>query len=144
MGIVLVGFDTELTSSKLRKTCELLLQESIPFIATNSDLRCPVDFGYVPDCGSICNMITDRIPIYIGKPEPIMVNTVREKFGCSTDETIIIGDRLYTDIAAGLNADIEAICVLTGEATEDEIRESEIKPTYVFESIKDIWKAIED
>ena len=144
--IVLVGFDTELTSAKLRKTCELL-RTGIPFIATNPDLRCPVDFGYIPDCGSICNMIkaaTDRIPIYIGKPEPIMVNTVREKFGYSADETIVIGDRLYTDIAAGLNANVDAICVLTGEATANEIKESDIKPTYTFESIKDIWKIIKD
>ncbi|MBD5529267.1 MAG: HAD-IIA family hydrolase [Lachnospiraceae bacterium] len=140
--LVLVGFDTELTSAKLRKTCELL-QREIPFIATNQDLRCPVSFGYIPDCGSMCNMIyavTGKAPIYIGKPEPTMIDIVREKFGYNTEETCVIGDRLYTDIAAGLNAGVTAICVLTGEATTEDIERGDIKPTYTFHSVKDIFE----
>lgn len=64
---VVVGFDTELTSEKIRKTCQILSKNEIPFIATNPDLRCPVSFGYIPDCGAICNMIsvaTDKTDIY--------------------------------------------------------------------------------
>lgn len=139
---VVVGFDTELTSDKLRKTCQILSENDIPFIATNPDLRCPVSFGFIPDCGSICRMITaatDKEPIYIGKPEPVMVDFVREKYGFSKEETVVIGDRLYTDIATGLNAEVTAICVLTGEATAHEIRDGEIKPDFTFESVKDIW-----
>lgn len=144
---VVVGFDTELTSEKLRKTCQILSENEIPFIATNPDLRCPVSFGFIPDCGSICKMIaaaTDKEPTYIGKPEPVMVDFVREKFGFGKEETVVIGDRLYTDIATGLNADVTAICVLTGEATSSDIENGEIKPDYTFESVKDIWKALED
>lgn len=144
---VVVGFDTELTSEKLRKTCQILSENELPFIATNPDLRCPVSFGFIPDCGSICKMIaaaTDKEPTYIGKPEPVMVDFVREKFGFSKEETVVIGDRLYTDIATGLNADVTAICVLTGEATSSDIENGEIKPDYTFESVKDIWKALED
>lgn len=140
---VVVGFDTELTSDKLRKTCQILSENDIPFIATNPDLRCPVSFGFIPDCGSICRMITaatDKEPIYIGKPEPVMVDFVREKYGFSKEETVVIGDRLYTDIATGLNAEVTAICVLTGEATAHEIRDGEIKPDFTFESVKDIWR----
>jgi HAD superfamily hydrolase (TIGR01450 family) len=139
--VVLVGFDTELTSEKLRKTCELL-QRDIPFIATNPDLRCPVNFGFIPDCGAICNMIkaaTDKSPVYIGKPERTMVDIVRSKFECSVDETVVIGDRLYTDIASGINAGVTSICVLTGEATKNDILNSDIKPTLIFDSVKDIW-----
>lgn len=139
--VVVVGFDTELTSAKLRKTCELL-QRDIPFIATNPDFRCPVSFGFIPDCGSICSMIeaaTRKKPVYIGKPEPTMVDIVREKFGYRIDETVVIGDRLYTDIATGLNAGAMAICVLTGEATKDEIQNGDIKPTLTFDSILDIF-----
>lgn len=144
---VVVGFDTELTSEKLRKTCQILSENELPFIATNPDLRCPVSFGFIPDCGSICKMIasaTDKEPTYIGKPEPVMVDFVREKFGFSKEETVVIGDRLYTDIATGLNADVTAICVLTGEATSSDIENGEIKPDYTFKSVKDIWKALED
>ena len=140
--VVVVGFDTELTSDKLRKTCQILSEKDIPFIATNPDLRCPVSFGFIPDCGSICRMITaatDKEPIYIGKPEPVMVDFVREKYGYSKEETVVIGDRLYTDIATGLNAKVTAVCVLTGEATAHEIRDGEIKPDFTFESVKDIW-----
>lgn len=142
--IVLVGFDTELTSAKLRKTCELL-QREIPFIATNPDLRCPVKFGFIPDCGSICNMIeaaTNKKPVYIGKPEPLMVDIVRKKLGFSAEETCVIGDRLYTDIAAGLNSGVTAICVLTGEATADDIKNGKIKPTITFNSVKDMWNVL--
>lgn len=143
--VVLVGFDTELTSKKICKTCEIL-KNDIPYIATNPDLKCPVSFGFIPDCGAICGMIecaTSKKPIYIGKPEPIMVDIVREKFGCSKEETVVIGDRLYTDIAVGLNAGIAAVCVLTGEATESEIKKSNITPTYTFQSVLEIWKAIQ-
>lgn len=139
---VVAGFDSELTSDKLRKTCQILSENDVPFIATNPDLRCPVSFGFIPDCGSICRMITaatDKEPIYIGKPEPVMVDFVRERYGFSKEETVVIGDRLYTDIATGLNAEVTAICVLTGEATAHEIRDGEIKPDFTFESVKDIW-----
>lgn len=142
--VVLVGFDTELTSSKIRKTCEVLGKD-IPYIATNPDLRCPVSFGFIPDCGSICNMIkaaTGREPIYIGKPDPVMVDIVREKLGYTKSETVVIGDRLYTDIATGLRAGVTSVCVLTGEATQKEIENGDIKPTLTFHSVRDIWKAI--
>lgn len=140
--VVLLGFDTELTSQKLRKTCEILSTKEVHFIATNPDLRCPVCFGYIPDCGSICNMITaatEKKPLYIGKPEPTMISIVREKYGYSANEAVIIGDRLYTDIAAGLNAGITSVCVLTGEATAEDIKTGRIKPTYTFKSVKEMW-----
>lgn len=142
--IVLVGFDTELTSEKIRKTCELL-QRDVVFLATNPDLACPVSFGFIPDCGSICGMLknaTGKDPIYIGKPEPTMVNIVAEKYGYEADEICVIGDRLYTDIATGNNAGVTSICVLTGEATERDIIEGNIKPSYTFASIKELFDVI--
>ena len=139
--MVLVGFDTELTSEKLRKTCELLTKKDVPFIATNCDIRCPVNFGYIPDCGSICVMIenaTGKIPKYIGKPEPTMVEYAIKKYGFTKEETIIVGDRLYTDIASGNNYNITSVCVLSGEAKLEEIISGDVKPTFTFNSIKDI------
>lgn len=138
--VVLVGFDTELTSRKLQNTCELL-NKPVAYIATNPDLACPVHFGFIPDCGSICQMLenaTGRRPIYIGKPQPTMVDIVRKKFGYTQEQTVVIGDRLYTDIAAGLNAGVMAVCVLTGEATVSSIQNSEFKPTLTFESVLQI------
>ncbi len=144
INLILVGFDTELTSGKLHKTCKLLSRD-LPYYATNPDLRCPVSFGYIPDCGSICGMIkncTGKTPIYIGKPDPVMVDIAMTKFGTSKEETCVIGDRLYTDIATGLNAGVISICVLTGEATIEDIENGNIKPTLTFKSVKDIFEAI--
>jgi ribonucleotide monophosphatase NagD (HAD superfamily) len=81
---------------------------------------------------------TGKYPEFIGKPEPTMVNIVREKFGYSREETVVVGDRIYTDIAAGLNAGVTSICVLSGEVNLDDIARSERKPSLVFESVKDI------
>lgn len=145
VAVVLVGFDTELTSQKLRNTCKLLQEKNIPYIATNPDMRCPVNFGFIPDCGSICELLentTGKKPIYIGKPESTMVDIVRKKYDYRAEETVVIGDRLYTDIAMGLNAGITAICVLTGEASLNDVENGEIKPTYTFPSVLNIWNAL--
>lgn len=142
--VVLTGFDTELTSQKLRNTCEILTTQEVQYIATNPDLVCPVSFGYVPDCGSVSIMIknaTGKEPIFIGKPEPTMVNIVMEKFGYSPDDTVVVGDRIYTDIASGVNAGVTTICVLSGEVTLQDIQRSAIQPTYVFQSVKEICAA---
>lgn len=144
--VVLVGFDTELTSQKLRNTCEML-QGEVTFYATNPDLACPVSFGFIPDCGSICKMIenaTGRTPLYIGKPEPTMIDIVRQKYGYEKEDVVVVGDRLYTDIAAGLNAKVDAVCVLTGEAKKKDIIDGSIKPTFTFDSVSDIYYLLQN
>lgn len=143
--LVLVGFDTELTTAKIRNTCEILCTQNVIFLATNPDLACPVSFGFIPDCGSICGMIrnaTGKEPRYIGKPESAMVDFVRKKEHRSVKETVVVGDRLYTDIATGLNAGVTTVCVLTGEASVEEIIVSQFQPAYTFENIKGILAAI--
>ncbi len=138
---VLLGFDPELTGEKLRNTCEILTKHDIPYYATNPDWVCPVDFGFIPDCGSMCFGIekaTGKMPIYIGKPQPTMINVVMEKFGISKEQTIVFGDRLYTDIASGYNAGVDTVLVLSGEATMQDYENSEIKSTFVLNSVKDL------
>ena len=143
--VILVGFDTEITGKKLENTSRLLITRNLPYFATNCDLRCPVDFGYIPDCGSMCQMLentTGKMPVFIGKPKPDMVYKAMEKYGFDKDRTAVIGDRIYTDIPAGVNADVCTICVLSGEATLKDIDESDIKPDYVFNSVKEVLEAI--
>lgn len=138
---VLLGFDPELTGEKLRITCKMLTKLDVPYYATNPDWVCPVDFGFIPDCGSMCFGIekaTGKMPIYIGKPQPTMINVVMEKFNCTKEETVVFGDRLYTDIASGYNAGVDTVLVLSGEATMDDYKKSEIKSTYVLNSVKDM------
>lgn len=145
VGVVLVGFDTELTSAKLEKTCRLLRNPGLPFIAANPDLACPMSFGFIPDCGSICQMLenaTGRRPVYIGKPEAMMIDIVREKFHASAEETLVVGDRLYTDIAAGRNAGVDTVCVLSGEATWEDIQKSDARPAYVLSDVGELARLL--
>ena len=143
--VVLVGFDTELTTAKLRNTCEILSTQDPVYIAANPDWVCPVSFGFVPDCGSICMMIknaTGKWPAFIGKPEPLMILYVMEQLGYSAEETVVIGDRLYTDIESGLRAGVTSLCVLSGEATVADILASDSKPTLTFQSVAEICEVL--
>lgn len=136
------GFDTELSFQKLEDAC-ILLGRGVDFIAANPDWVCPTWYGYVPDCGSVCEMLyraTGRRPVFIGKPKPEMALLAMEKYGASREETLLVGDRIYTDIACGRNAGIDAALVLSGESTLQDAEDSEVKPTHIYENIRDILK----
>ena len=139
-----MGFDTELTFQKLEDAC-ILLGKNIDYIATNPDWVCPTWYGYVPDCGSVSEMIynaTKKRPIFIGKPEPTMALLAMEKTGFGKDETALIGDRLYTDIACGVNAGINSVFVLSGEGTLEDLEKSDVKPDFVYKNIKTLFDDI--
>ncbi len=107
------------------------------YIATNPDLVCPTWYAYVPDCGSVATMLynaTKRQPEVIGKPRPAMAITAMKKYSFSKEETVLIGDRLYTDIACGVNAGITSVLVLSGEATLDDVEKSNVKPTLIYDN----------
>ena len=133
-----MGFDTELTFEKLTRTCRMLRVAERPFIATNPDYVCPVAGGFVPDCGSMCISIryaTGRTPKFIGKPEPTMVDIIRA-------DLVLIGDRLYTDIASGVNTGVDTILVLSGEATLKDLEESDVKPAYVLQDVEVLYRGL--
>ncbi len=138
-----MGFDTELTFKKLEDACKLLLlNKSIDYIATNPDWVCPTEYGSVPDCGSISAAIknaTGRLPYFIGKPQPDMALLAIEKTGFSPEETALIGDRLYTDIACGVNAGISTIFVLSGEGTMEDVHASKQKPEFIYKDIRTLY-----
>ena len=139
-----MGFDTELTFQKLEDAC-ILLGRDIDYIATNPDWVCPTSYGYVPDCGSVSEMLynaTKRRPYFIGKPRPDIALLAMNKAGYSADETAIIGDRLYTDIACGVNAGISTIFVLSGEGTMDDVINGETKPEYIYNSIQELYSEL--
>ena len=144
--VVLIGYDTELNYKKLINISKILtVKKDIPYIATHPDYVCPVDFGFVPDCGSLVKMIeyaVNRTPIYIGKPEPTMVKFAMKKFKTKNEETVVIGDRLYTDIASGINAKVDTVCVLSGETSKKDIDMSDSKPTFVMQDVKEILNNI--
>ena len=145
--LIVMGFDTELTFKKLHDVSYLLLtRENIPYVATNPDYVCPTEFGSVPDCGSVCDMlynVSKRRPLFIGKPEPLMPLLAMDKTGYKKEETAVIGDRIYTDVKSGLNAGVLSILVMSGETTYEILEASEDKPHLVLESAKEILKVLE-
>lgn len=143
--LVLVAFDNELRYEKLYGACKLLSEKKIPFLATNPDLCCPAPFGFVPDCGSICMMIENSVDAkaeYLGKPNKCVVEMCLNEGGFTKEESIVLGDRLYTDIACGINAGVDTCALLTGETTLAEIETSDYKPDLVFNNIRDFFNEL--
>ena len=143
---IVMGNDNELTFKKLEDACKLLLRD-IVYIATNPDWVCPTAFGYVPDCGSVAEMLwraTGKRPVFIGKPEPEMIYLALEKLCYDKSEAVMIGDRLYTDIASGYNAGIDTIFVLSGEGPLEDLEKSEVKPSYVMDNIREVYNNIKE
>ncbi|MCI6567630.1 HAD-IIA family hydrolase [Dysosmobacter sp. HCP28S3_G4] len=140
ISLLVCGFDTELTFQKLEDAC-ILLGRGVDFVATNPDWVCPTSYGSVPDCGSVCEMLfraTGRRPKFIGKPEPEMALLSMERWGFSPEETVLIGDRIYTDIACGVNAGIDTAFVLSGEGVPEDIEKFGIHPAGTYRDIREI------
>ena len=142
---LVVGFDTELSFQKIEDAC-VLLGRGVDYVATNPELTCPTSFGYVPDCGSLCQILgnaTGRKPVVVGKPKPDMALMAMREAGASPEETVMIGDRLYIDIACGVNAGVDTVLVLTGESQVADIPASDAKPTCVLRDIKALYEILE-
>ena len=148
---VVMGYDTELTYQKLDDVSKLLtLKKAIPYIAANPDWVCPTEYGYVPDCGSVATMIcnaTGRNPHFIGKPRPEMPLAAMERIAkkdplVNKDTTMVIGDRVYTDIACGVHAGIHSLLVLSGESTMEDVEKSDVKPEFIMRDCAELLEKI--
>lgn len=138
VSVVCVGFDTTLTYEKLDKAVHYL-RRGAAFVAANPDWVCPMPAGEVlPDCGSICALLTAASgvkPEYIGKPNRNMVDIISKQTGVPNKNICCVGDRLYTDIAVAQNAGAVSVCVLSGESTQADIDAAERKPDYVLKDV---------
>ena len=144
--ILLCGFDRELTFRKLEDAC-ILLNRGVTWLATNPDWVCPTWYGSVPDCGSVCRMLTTatgRKPLFLGKPQPAMAELALRRTGFSPEQAVMSGARLYTDVACGINAGIDSIFVLSGEGTEADIAQYGIHPTWIFSDIAALYRQLEE
>ncbi|MBQ1280716.1 MAG: HAD hydrolase-like protein, partial [Oscillospiraceae bacterium] len=146
ISLLVCGYDTELTYQKLEDAC-ILLGRGVDFLATNPDWVCPTAWGYAPDCGSVCEMLrraTGRSAKFIGKPEPEMALLAMEQYGFSKEETLLVGDRVYTDIACGVNAGIDTCFVLSGEGVPEDIETYGVQPAMVCRDIRELYELLED
>ena len=144
---VLCAFSTELVYQELRDACLYLQTQSIEFIATNGDYRCPIEDGlYIPDCGGMIEwmrLCSGKKATVMGKPNPEIIDFLMKQFNVTKEETLVVGDRIYTDILVGVNADVDSLMVLTGETTRGDLKHYDYQPTYVFNSIKDLIDVLE-
>ncbi len=143
--VIIMGNDTELTFKKLDDVCRILTARDVPYIVTNPDYVCPTEYGFVPDCGSVCDMIynaTKKRPIVIGKPQALMPQLAMQKYRVLPEHTAVIGDRIYTDIKSGINAGCVTVLVMSGETTKEFLEESPDKPDFVFEDCGELLKLL--
>ena len=140
---VLVFSANQLTYEKIQDTCQILSTRKVDYLATNLDYVCPIEFGYVPDCGAIFEMLEHAVkkkPKYFVKPGTAMVDYALKLNHFSREETLVVGDRLYTDILCGHNAGVETALVLTGEATREDAEACDYGPDYIFSSIEELYR----
>lgn len=142
---VVLGFDTTLTYEKLWIACDYI-RNGKTYLATHPDYNCPLEEGkFMPDAGAMIAFIkasTGKEPYVIGKPNKTIIDAVASKYGFKKEEIAMVGDRLYTDIKTGENAGITSVLVLSGETTNDDYDESDIRADFVYTSIKELKDAV--
>ena len=139
---VVLGFDTTLTYEKIWIACDYI-KDGVEYLATHPDYVCPLPAGKtMPDTGAMIKMFEaatgGKLPKIIGKPNSLIIESILDKYNLKQEDVVMVGDRLYTDMKLGENAGIDTILVLTGEATREDVENSDILPTYIFESVKTI------
>lgn len=139
--VVVTAFDTSLDYRKLCKVCDHV-RAGLPYLATHPDYNCPTETGFIPDAGAIHAFIhasafryPDRI---IGKPNADIIDYLTDRVNVKREETAMVGDRLYTDIAAGRNNGLKSILVLSGEVAMEDVRKSDVLPHLIFDSVREM------
>ncbi|WP_199431353.1 HAD-IIA family hydrolase [Qaidamihabitans albus] len=124
-----------------------LIQGGARFIATNPDATGPSREGVLPATGSIAALIeraTGRSPYFVGKPNPLMMRSALRALGAHSEHTLMIGDRMDTDIHSGIEAGLQTILVLSGISTRESAELYPYRPTLVVDSIADLLGRTKD
>lgn len=143
---VVVG-ETRTYSFESVTTAIRLIAGGARFIATNPDATGPTEQGIVPATGAIAALITKatgREPYVVGKPNPMMFRSALNKIGAHSEETGMVGDRMDTDIVAGIEAGLHTILVLTGIMGVEEIEKYPFRPTEVLAGIHELLEPVEE
>jgi HAD superfamily hydrolase (TIGR01450 family) len=139
--LVMTAFDTELDYKKMRRLCDFI-RDGLPYLATHPDANCPTETGLMPDIGAIHAFVqvsTGRLPdAIIGKPHTPMRDYLFARTGWEPPATAAVGDRLTTDVALAVNHGFTGVLVLSGATGRGDIAGSDIKPDYIFESVREM------
>lgn len=138
---VVLGFDLTFTYQKFDKGARFI-RNKVPFIATHPDLNCPMeDKDMIPDCGALSAAFTAATgvkPKVVGKPNQEMLEGLLKRVNVKKEELCLMGDRLMTDIRMGRNFGILSILVLTGEASREDVKKSDVVPDLILEKNIDL------
>ncbi|MDX1357497.1 MAG: TIGR01457 family HAD-type hydrolase [Clostridia bacterium] len=137
---VIVGESRTYSYEKIEKAVELV-QKGAKLIGTNPDKTGPTEKGIMPATGALIAPIeiaSGRSAYFIGKPNPLMMRSAMKKLGTHRAETVIIGDRMDTDIVAGTEAEIDTVLVLTGVTQKDHINDFSYRPRYVLNNVGEV------
>jgi NagD protein len=137
---VVLGETRNFSFENLTKAIRLILAGS-RFIATNPDATGPSQDGVLPATGSVAALITKatgREPYIVGKPNPMMFRSALNKIGAHSESTGMIGDRMDTDVVAGIEAGLHTVLVLTGISDDAEIAKYPFRPTEILNSVADL------
>lgn len=118
-----------------------LVNRGAKLIATNSDLTGPVEGGFIPSCRALVAPIeatTGKKAYYVGKPNPLMMRTGLQLLGVHSSEAVMIGDRMDTDIIAGIETGLDTVLVLTGVSSVETLNDFPYRPRLVLNGIGDI------
>ena len=137
---VVVGESHDYTYERICRAVKLVLNGA-KLIGTNPDLTGPVEGGLVPATGALMapiELATGSKAYYVGKPNPLIMRNALKKIGCRREDSVIIGDRMDTDIIAGIESEIETILVLTGVSTEADLKHFAYRPHHVLKNLQAI------
>lgn len=137
---VVVGLDSDVTYEKFAKAI-LAIRSGSTFIGTNSDSNIPKARGLMPGAGALVDLVryaTQTDPIFIGKPEPILLENALHQLGVAADQAIMVGDNYQTDILAGIHAGVDTLLTYTGVSTPEQVAQQKIQPTYTVSAL-DRW-----
>jgi NagD protein len=133
--------ETRTYSFEAITTAIRLVEKGARFIATNPDATGPSPQGSLPATGSVAALITratGRAPYFVGKPNPMMFRSALNRIDAHSESTAMIGDRMDTDVVAGIEAGLETVLVLTGSTKRDEVEQFPFRPGRVLDSIADV------
>ena len=118
-----------------------LIEAGARFIATNPDVSGPSEKGTVPGCGAMASLIekaTSKNPFFVGKPNPFMMRAALNFLNVHSEDTVMVGDRMDTDIIAGVESGLDTILVLTGVTNRKDVERYPYRPTWIVNSIADV------
>ena len=139
---VVVGETRTYNYEKIEHAVHLVLKGA-KLIGTNPDLTGPTERGIAPATRALMapiELATGKQAYYIGKPNPLIMRNALKKLGCKLEEAVIIGDRMDTDIIAGIESEIDTILVLSGVTTRAEVGNFPYKPNYILDGVGDILR----